>query len=104
ASPSVTAVRGAAPPTIQFQATRGAGPVDATWSLDRGELGQIDGNGLFTSSGLAGGVGHVTARYGQLAASTTVTVNIDATDDGDPDPGNGGGAAEPGGFRGGGGD
>jgi hypothetical protein len=102
ASPSVTAVRGSAPPSVQFQATRGAGPVDATWSLDRGDLGQIDGHGHFVASGLVGGVGHVTARYGQLAASTTVTVNLEATDDGDPDRATP--ASGPGGFRGVGGD
>jgi hypothetical protein len=104
ASPVVTAVSGAAAPTVQFQATRGAGPVVAKWSLDRGELGQIDGNGLFTASGLVGGAGHVTARYGQETASTTVTVNLEATDKGDPDQSGGGAAPALGGFRGVGGD
>jgi hypothetical protein len=99
----VTAISGAAPPTIQFQATRGAGPIDVTWSLDRGELGQIDGNGLFTASGAVGGVGHVSARFGQLTASTTVTVDLQATDEGDPTPAGNGGPAL-GGFRGVGGD
>jgi hypothetical protein len=104
ASPVVKAVSGAAPPTVQFQATQGAGPVDAKWSLDRGELGQIDGRGLFTASGLVGGVGHVTATYGQLTASTTVTVDLEATDKGDPDLAGSGGPPGPGGFRGVGGD
>jgi hypothetical protein len=103
ASPIVTAVSGAAPPTVRFQALSGAAPVDATWSLDRSELGQIDGTGLFTASGLVGGVGHVTARRGALAVSTTVTVNLEAADKGDPD-GTSGGAPGPGGFRGVGGD
>lgn len=101
ASPVVKAVSGAAPPTVQFQATQGGGAVHAKWSLDRAELGQLDANGLFTASGLVGGVGHVSATYGQLAASTTVTVDLEATDKGDP---TGGGTPGLGGFRGVGGD
>ena len=104
ASPVVTAGSASTHPTIQFQATQGAGPLDAMWSLDRGELGEIDDNGLFTASDLAGGVGHVTARYGQLAATTTVTVNLEANDNGDPGPSSSGGPPGPGGFRGVGGD
>ncbi|HSZ81962.1 MAG TPA: hypothetical protein VLA14_06760 [Polyangia bacterium] len=104
ASPIVKAVGGSGPPTVQFQATRGGGPVDADWSLDRGELGQIDRDGLFTASGNVGGVGHVTATYGQLSASTTVTVDLVATDQGDPDLAGSGSSPAPGGFRGVGGD
>ena len=73
-------------------------------SNSRGELGQIDRNGLFTASGNVGGVGHVTASYGQLSASTTVTVDLEATDQGDPDLAGSGSPPGPGGFRGVGGD
>jgi hypothetical protein len=102
-SPVVTAGGGTPHPTVQFRATAGAGPVAALWSLDRGELGQIGGDGFFTASGLVSGVGHVTARYGQMSATTTVTVNLDVNDKGDPTPASGGPPGL-GGFRGVGGD
>jgi hypothetical protein len=62
----------------------GTTPVAATWVLDRGDLGPIDAKGVFTASGGGVGKGHVTATYGSVIASTTVTVSIQATQNGAP--------------------
>jgi hypothetical protein len=67
--------------------------VAASFSLDRGELGNIDpSTGVFTASGNLPGVGNITATYygamsadgGPLIATTTVTVTIAMTQNGKP--------------------
>ncbi|MGH7298669.1 MAG: hypothetical protein ACRELB_27255, partial [Polyangiaceae bacterium] len=83
-APVLTAVTGQAPPTQQFTATLNGQPTAAGWSFDRGELGVIDAKGLFTASGTYGGVGHVTASVGTQKASTTVTIDLSTTQQGDP--------------------
>ena len=76
-------------------------PLTATWTLDVAGIGTIDGNGLFTASGLLGGATSVTARVGNATGSTTLTVVLHISDN----PGNvgaptqqqltGGGTADP---------
>jgi hypothetical protein len=80
----LTVTAGQALPTQQFTATVGGEPTAVGWSFDRGEIGSIDGKGLFTPAGSLGGVGHVTARYGLASVSTTLTVVIQKMDQGDP--------------------
>ena len=63
-----------------FMAMSGSGTVSAKWSVDDATLGSIDGNGVFTASGKAGGVATVTATAGGATASTTVTVHLAVTD------------------------
>jgi hypothetical protein len=79
------------PVSQQFTALANNTPVSAQWSLDNVSLGVIDANGLFTASGLYGGVSNVTAQSNNGLGSTTVTVqlslsenpgNIDATTQG----------------------
>ena len=82
--PVLTAVTGQTPPTQQFTATVNGVATGAAWSFDRGELGTIDAKGLFTASGTYGGVGHVTASVGSQKATTTVTINLQTTQQGDP--------------------
>jgi hypothetical protein len=52
--------------------------------MDRGELGTLDQDGLFTASGTLGGRVQVTAAYAELTATTTLTVILEAIERGDP--------------------
>ena len=72
--------------TVQFMATKSGTPItNAQWSIDRGELGSIDANGLFTPSGTLGGVAVVTAAAGASdRGTTTVTIHVSTTENGDP--------------------
>jgi hypothetical protein len=81
---SVLVVTGKPLPTVQFKAFVKGVQTPVAWSIDRGELGKIDSGGLFTAAGTIGGVGNITATYGSQHASTTITVKIQTTDDGDP--------------------
>jgi hypothetical protein len=82
--PAVTLVAGQPLPTEQFTASVGGVATPAGWSIDRGELGTIDSSGVFRPAGTLGGVGNITARYGTQTQTTTITVVIQATDQGDP--------------------
>ncbi len=68
--------------TVQFQAfARGsATPVAATWSVDSPLVGSIDAQGLFTPTGLVGGVVTVFAQREQRTATTTLTVKVHLRD------------------------
>ncbi len=83
-TPVVTVTTGQTPGTIQFVATVAGAPTGVAWGIDRGELGTISANGLFTPSGTLGGTANVTAVYGSQKVTTTVTVNILTTQQGDP--------------------
>jgi hypothetical protein len=84
-APVVTVITGQPVPTLQFNATVGGKPATgATWILDKGQLGSISKTGLFTPGGTIGGTGNVTVTYGGATATTTITVNIQTTDQGDP--------------------
>lgn len=84
-APVVNVVSGSAVPTVQFGLTVGGHPATAShWLLDQGALGKIDAKGLFTPTGTIAGMGNVTASYGGGTATTTVTVNIKMSDQGDP--------------------
>jgi hypothetical protein len=84
-APALTVVTGSPVPTQQFSATLGGQPASGvTWSIDRGELGTISASGLFTPAGTIGGVGDVSASVNGQTATTTITINIQTTDLGDP--------------------
>jgi hypothetical protein len=84
-APVLTVVTGSPLPTQQFTAVVNGQPATgASWSIDQGQLGTINATGVFTPSGTAGGVGNITASSGGLTASTTITVNVQTTDLGDP--------------------
>src|SRR5690606_5139928 len=70
--------------------------VAATWLFDRGELGDIDANGVFSASGKNVGEGTVTARYGAREGTAKVKVVIVASQNGAPSGADAGG----GGFGG----
>ncbi len=103
----VTAAPGAMP-TVQYAATVNGQPVSPAWTIDRGEIGTIDvASGLFTASGNLGGKATITATYLNDTASTSITIKLQQTQNGDPayppsgSPGPGGyggvGGAGPGG-------
>ena len=46
----------------------------ANWIIDNGQLGTIDGSGLFTAAGTVGGTATVTATSGKAKGSTSVSV------------------------------
>jgi hypothetical protein len=84
AMPVVTVVTGQALPTVQFTANVGSTTVAAAWAIDRGELGSIDVGGLFTAAGTIAGTANISAVYGATKATTTITVKIQTTQQGDP--------------------
>jgi hypothetical protein len=62
---------------VAFTATQSGKPVaSAAWTVDRGELGAIDGKGTFTASGKAVGDGTITATVGSCQATAKVTISI----------------------------
>jgi hypothetical protein len=83
-APTLTVVTGQPVPTQQFTALVMGQATTAKWLLDRGELGVIDATGLFTPSGTVAGTGNISATYGGSTVSTTITVDIQTTDQGDP--------------------
>jgi hypothetical protein len=83
-SASVSVMTGQPLPTVTFQALDNGAATNAGWSIDRGEIGSMSGAGVFTPSGSVGGTAKVTATYGSLTGTATVTVQILATQQGDP--------------------
>jgi hypothetical protein len=70
-------------PTVDFDVTTTSGaPVSALWLVDRAEIGSIDASGLFTASGNAAGKAKIEATVGSEKLSTTVTVKIEAEQNG----------------------
>ena len=70
-------------PPQQFTATYNGAQVPATWLFDRGELGDIDANGVFKASGLVG-EGTITARYGAREGTAKVKIVVTQTQNGAP--------------------
>jgi len=84
-APVLTVVTGQPIPTQQFTASVGGQPTTGVaWSIDQGALGAIDATGKLTPTGAVGGVGKITASAGGQTGSTTITVNLQTTDLGDP--------------------
>lgn len=78
-------------PTINFVAKASGAPVGVAWSIDRGEIGTINvSTGVFTPTTSAGGKATITATWGAKKATTTVTVKLKMTQNGDPGAGDAG--------------
>lgn len=70
---------------LTFTATENGAAVAATWSINRGELGTLVATtGAFTPSANLAGTAKVTATFGASQASTTLTINLHATQNGAP--------------------
>jgi len=75
-------------PTLAYTATSSGKTIAPAWSIDRGEIGTIDAaTGVFTPGGKIGGKASVTATYAGKKATTSVTVKLHMTQNGDPDAG-----------------
>jgi hypothetical protein len=79
---------GALPLAFHAIANTGAA-VSASWIFDRGELGMMTAAGAFTPGSTYAGTGTVTASYGNVTATTTLSINIKATTNGNPGAGGG---------------
>ena len=96
-NPMIVVASGKPTPTVAFKVKHGAKAVTATWTLDQGEFGSVNANGLFTPSGTSGGRVKITATAGNLSASTDITVVLNlsqnglTTANGNPGPGGFGG-------------
>jgi hypothetical protein len=72
-------------PTLQYSATINGASVAPAWTIDRGEIGSIDvASGKFTASGGIGGKATITATFLKETASTSVTVKLQQSQNGDP--------------------
>jgi len=91
-------------PTLTYTSTFNGQSVPSSFVLDRGELGSLDGqSGVFVAGSFAG-KGHVTATYQGMTAATTLTVQQDIAQTGDPAYTGGQQLGGPGGYGGVGGD
>lgn len=82
---TVTAVVGQAAPTVQYTATVNGVGVAPQWTIDRGEIGSINvSSGLFTAAGTIGGKAMITAVFQNQTATTSITVKLSQTQNGDP--------------------
>jgi hypothetical protein len=59
---------------------RDGNPVNAEWSTDDTRIGSISSDGIFTGSGFVGGVVQITAFPPGAILTTTLTVNVDITE------------------------
>ncbi len=102
-APTITATTAAPNPTQAFTATQGGASVAAMWTAAPATLGSINATtGVYTASGTSAGQGTITASFGGKTATTTITVKLDSSQNGDPAyPG---GTPGPGGYGGVGGD
>ena len=99
----VTFTGSGAAPTVQYVAKSAVSGVQvpASFSIDRGEIGSVNvGTGLFTASGKVGGKAKITAAWNGKTASTSVTVNVKITQNGETAGDAGGGAGGNGGVGG----
>jgi hypothetical protein len=82
---TLTVPYGKQAPTLTFKATSLGKPVPAVFTIDLGQIAAIDpGTGVLTPFGKVGGVAHVTAQYGGVRATTSITVVISIVDNGAP--------------------
>ena len=96
-NPMVIVATGKPTPTVAFTVKHGAKVVTASWTLEQGEFGSVNANGLFTPSGTSGGKVKITATAGKLSVSTQISVLLNLSQNGltkangNPGPGGFGG-------------
>jgi hypothetical protein len=69
---------------VTFVARASGAKVAPTWTFDRAELGSIAPSGVFTPSAKLAGTGTITALYGGVKATATVSVRIHSIQNGAP--------------------
>lgn len=80
ADPSVVVERGT-PARLELKAIARRqdgteGPVQASWTVDRGDLGTLDDTGVFNATGALGGVAKLRASYTGVLANASLTVKL----------------------------
>jgi hypothetical protein len=70
--------------TLQYTATLNGQPTVASWTVGNAQIGTINGSGLFTASGMVGGVTTIYANAGNQMAQAQLTVRLHISDN----PGN----------------
>jgi hypothetical protein len=82
---SIAVPYGTNAPTVTFKAYVGGVQVPASFSVDLGQIGLVAAaTGVFTPSGLIGGVANVSATYGSQKVSTPITVTVTLSQNGVP--------------------
>lgn len=89
----VTVIDGQPLPMVQYTATLNGTQVAAAWQIDRGEIGSVDVNGVFTPKGTLGGKATITATFQGKFGVSLVTVLLQTVQNGDPNAGDAGGGA-----------
>jgi hypothetical protein len=81
--PTTLTVSGKPMPAVHLtlKLNDGTMPAKVTWTVDDTAAGSVGSDGVFTPNGYVGGVVTVTATVGDGVLPTTVTVNVDITDD-----------------------
>jgi hypothetical protein len=79
--PTVTVSGKPSPVHLTLKLNDGTTPAKINWSVDNVAVGSVGSDGVFTPNGYVGGVATVSAQVGDGVATTTVTVNVDITDD-----------------------
>jgi hypothetical protein len=83
---TITVTAGKTMPTVLYKATLGGNPVNAAWTVDRGDLGLIgagpSAQGTFQPTGTTGGLVNVIAGYGGKTLQRPVFIDIQATQNG----------------------
>lgn len=80
ADPVLVATGGAVTQQLTARLSNGTTAAGATWALDDVVIGTVSGAGLFSSPGVVAGHATVTATYGKLTASTSITVKVAVRD------------------------
>jgi hypothetical protein len=81
--PTLTLEGGKTPATLQFQVRAQNGQVvPASFRVEDGGFGHVDGEGLFTPTGTRGGATFIEARVGSKVMRTKLTIEIEWTQNG----------------------
>lgn len=83
---TITVSAGQTSPTVSYQATLHGKPVNAAWSVDRGDVGKVDGAPAsevsFEPTGKVGGLVNVSAHLNGKTVNRQVLVKLEATQNG----------------------
>ena len=91
ANKTIVVQYGTTMPTVPFTATENGAGVNASFTVDLGQIaGIVASTGVLTPTGLVGGTANVTATFGAQMATTKVTVVVQLVDNGGPTAPDGG--------------
>ena len=99
-SDSVNVDYGTQTPTVAYSCSLNGKSVGCSYTTDRGQIANVDGNGTLTPTAMVGGTVTVTATYQNLTASASLVVNLEYTENGASGPQPDAGIGGPGGVGG----